>query len=64
MMLINNNYELGDIVYLKTDGTSSRWIVTKIMVSANGALLYELSCAAKVYVSYEIEMTLNEFEKQ
>ena len=56
MMVIDNKYNFGDIVYLSTDVDQHPRIVTRIVISLNG-IIYELSCGTFVSSHYEIEMT-------
>jgi hypothetical protein len=43
MMVIDNEYKIGQVVYLKTDNDQIPRIVTRIFVSIS-ELMYELSC--------------------
>jgi hypothetical protein len=57
MMVIENKYNLGDIVYLKTDPDQLRRIVTAIVVGPNG-LLYDLSIGGGGSQHYDIEISV------
>lgn len=57
MMLIENKYDFGDIVYLVTDGEQLPRIVTSIKIFKNGELLYLLSCGVSASDHYDFEMT-------
>ena len=46
MMIIDNKFDLGKIVYLKTDKDQIRRIVTAIQSSLSGAVLYRTNCGA------------------
>ncbi len=56
MMLIENKYEIGDIVYLKTDPDQNERIVTAIQINSNG-LVYLLAHNTSVDWHYDIEIT-------
>lgn len=56
MMVIDNKFQLGDIVYLKTDSDQKRRMVGKISVSQMG-LIYLLMCGTDATEHYEIEIT-------
>jgi len=56
MMVIDNKYKIGDIVYLKTDIEQKKRIVTRIYISSNG-LVYELCCGDDMSNSYDIEIS-------
>jgi len=43
MILIESIYDLGDIVYLKTDKEQDRRIVTQICIATTG-IQYQLAC--------------------
>ena len=55
-MLIENKFELGEIVYLKTDNDQSDRMVIGISVRPAG-LLYELSFGSVCSWHYEMEIT-------
>lgn len=56
-MVINNKYNIGDIVYLRTDIDALERIVTSIVVSEGNSIKYELSLAEGVSLHYENEIT-------
>lgn len=58
MMLINNRYDLKQIVYLLTDTEQLARIVVGIKVCADGCILYELACGTQETWHYEAEMSL------
>lgn len=61
MMMIDNKYNFGDIVYLATDECQLPRMVTAITIR-NGLMVYELSCGSMTATWHtEIEMTI---EKQ
>ena len=55
-MMIDNEYELGDIVYLKTDEEQSQRIVTCIHITPNN-LQYRLACGSSDSYHYCFEIT-------
>ena len=54
-MLIQNKYEIGAIVFLKTDSEQLERIVTSIQVNP-GELIYRLNCGAIETWHYEFEL--------
>jgi len=56
MMLIENKFELGQTVYLKTDNDQSERMVIGISVRPSG-LLYELSFGSVCSWHYEMEIS-------
>lgn len=59
MMFIENKYNLGDCVYLKTDTEQQMRMVTGINITP-GNLLYELSVGDKTSRHYEFELSETE----
>lgn len=57
MMLIDNKYEFGDMVYLLTDSDQQMRIVSSIKVFKNGELMYLLCCGTTHSDHYEFEIT-------
>lgn len=57
-MVIDNKFELGDMVYLKTDPDQRERIVSKISVLPNGLLAYELSHNTSTSMHYNFEISL------
>ncbi len=55
-MLIDNKFDLGDIVYLKTDPDQKERLVTGVTVRPTG-LLYELSVGEEDSTHYDLEIT-------
>jgi hypothetical protein len=56
-MLIDNEFELGETVYLKTDIEQLKRIVTKIGVQMGGLLTYQLCCGTEDGCHYECEIS-------
>lgn len=55
-MVIDNKYELGEIVYLVTDTEQAARIITGIIIRPTG-IIYYLSCGKEEGNHYEIEMS-------
>jgi hypothetical protein len=56
-MLIENQFDIGQEVYLKTDKDQLVRLVTSIQIRT-GSLLYELSCGSSSSWHYEFEITV------
>lgn len=56
-MIIDNKYNLGDVVYLATDPDQYARIVTSILIEGNRSILYELSLSQNVSRHYDFEIT-------
>lgn len=56
-MVINNEFEHGDIVYLKTDPDQNLAIVICIKVYKNGEYLYEIIRATTTSSHYGFELS-------
>jgi hypothetical protein len=59
MMVIDNKYGHGDIVYLITDPEQMARVVTAFTICANSCIVYELTCGTVVSKHYDFEMSLN-----
>lgn len=57
MMVIDNKYNIGDIVYLTTDIDQHPRLITGINVRPGGFLLYEVQCGERNGTAYEIEIS-------
>ena len=57
MMMIENKYNIGDIVYLKTDVEQMERIIIAMEINSGG-LLYRLSCGENDTYHYAIEMAV------
>lgn len=55
-MVIENKFNIGDVVYLKTDKDQSPRIVYGFAVRQAG-ILYELACGASTSGHYDFEIT-------
>lgn len=56
-MVIDNKFNFGDIVYLKTDDEQQERIVTGMMLRYTGVVIYELSCGATSSNHYDFEIS-------
>lgn len=56
MMIIDNKFNIGDLVYLKTDNDQSQRMIVSISVRKRD-LLYELSFGSVSSWHYEFEIT-------
>jgi hypothetical protein len=59
-MLIENKYEIGDMVYLITDKEQLSRIVFGLTVYATGECLYKLACGTQISEHYSFELSLEE----
>lgn len=57
MMIIENKFEIGDIVYLTTDEDQKRRVVTAITVLPDNKLTYQISCGHFASDHYEFEIS-------
>jgi hypothetical protein len=57
MMVIENKFDLGDLVYLSTDEEQKQRMVTKISATLDGGLIYDLNCGTCCTVHYEKEIS-------
>jgi hypothetical protein len=55
-MVIDNKYNFGDIVYLKTDKDQREGIVTCLKVTPHG-VLYRLNFGTVEYDAYDVEIS-------
>jgi len=56
-MTINNLFEIGQFVWLKTDTDKLKRIVVSIQIHPNGALSYHLACGKEDEWHHEFEIT-------
>jgi hypothetical protein len=57
MMVIDNKYEFGQEVCLKTDVDQKVRLVTGLLVRPNGSMSYELSCGTESRWHYDFEIS-------
>lgn len=57
-MVIDNKFELGDLVFLKTDIEQMPRLVTAIIVCPDSSFLYELVCGVHSSKHYDFEISL------
>lgn len=56
-MTINNKFNIGDIVYLRTDTDNLKRIVLSMQILPGGAISYHLACGEKDGWHHEFEMS-------
>lgn len=56
-MVINNAFEIAEIVYLITDTQQKKRVVTAIIVCPDDSYLYELSCGVENEKHYDFEIS-------
>lgn len=56
-MLVDNKFNVGDYVYLKTDTEQIQRLVTGITIDLNGGLTYTLVAGVEQSFHYDLEMT-------
>lgn len=59
-MVIDNKYNIGDIVYLVTDVEQLQRIVFGFIVFNNGEILYKLACGTQISEHYSFEISAHE----
>jgi hypothetical protein len=57
MMLTDTIYNIGDIIYLKTDSQQKERIVTGFMIRQNH-ISYNINCGTEESWHYDFEMTI------
>ena len=57
MMVINNIFEIGDIVYLRTDTEQQPAIVTAIIVRDGGSVQYSINMGMVSYAADSCELS-------
>lgn len=55
-MTIDNKFEIGQEVYLKTDKDQNKRIVTGIEISQNNTIMYKLVCYSTETWHYDFEI--------
>lgn len=57
MMLINNKFNIGQLVYLKTDSDNELRMITEIKIMSNGLCMYLACKGVESGWYYEIELS-------
>lgn len=57
MMIVDNKFNLGDCVYIKTDSEQKRRMVIGILIRPSG-ILYELNCGDRSSYHYQMEISV------
>lgn len=60
MMVIENTFNIGDFIYLKSDPEQRQRLIVQIAVGGTGAIRYCVSCGTMETWHYDMELT---FEK-
>jgi hypothetical protein len=55
-MTINNEFEIGQTVYLKTDPNQYQRMVVQIVIRAKD-ILYDIVCAESLYTAHSFELS-------
>lgn len=58
MMIIKNAFELGAIVYLRTDREQYERIITSVTITVGGNFRYQLCCGTQDTWHYESEIAV------
>ena len=61
MMVVNNEFDFGDFVYLKTDKEQYVRMITCILHYKSGELMYKVSCGTShsEHYGYELSKEIN-----
>lgn len=59
-MIIDNKFNIGDMLYLVTDEEQKLRICTAIKISPNSQILYEMSYGSSTSNHYEFELSKEE----
>lgn len=59
MMVIDNKFEIGEIVYLITDEDQKKRVITALNIYPDNVILYELSCGSSASKHYAFEISEN-----
>ena len=57
MMVIDNKYEIGDIVYIVTDEDQKKRMVTSIVIYKAGEIVYKIVCGTNYSEHYDFELS-------
>lgn len=56
-MFINNTFDIGDIVYLKTEPEQRRYMVVAILINGPDRLQYKVNCGTFEWWAYPCELS-------
>lgn len=59
MMIVDNKFKIGDIVYVITDIEQETRMITAIILRTSGYIEYELSLSSTASIFNEIEISKN-----
>jgi hypothetical protein len=57
MMVIENRFEIGEMIYLKHDPEQKERLITQISIGGNNALRYCASCGTTETWHYDMELS-------
>jgi len=57
MLIIENKFDLGELVYLKTDEDQKQRMVTRITIGLDGSIIYYLTLGTLISEHYEKEIS-------
>ena len=57
MIKISNVFDIGEIVFLRTDDEQRERIVTGILIKGDGSVIYSLACGVMETEHYGFEIT-------
>lgn len=57
MMIVDNEFEIGQVIYLKTDPDQNPRIVTSFRIYKGGEILYSLNFATSESYHYSFEIS-------
>lgn len=57
MIVVEPKYNIGEIVYIKTDVEQHQRIVTALVICPANDILYELTCGIVASKHYDFELT-------
>lgn len=56
-------YDIGDLVYIKTELENNVWMIISIEIYPNNLFTYTMTCGTQVSRHYGIELTKDKDEK-
>lgn len=57
MMLVQNEFDIGETVYLKTDTSQTARLITAIKVFPNNVISYDVVCGNMASSHFDFEMS-------
>jgi hypothetical protein len=62
-MIIENKYNIGQLVYVRTDEENKPRLITAVLLRGNGGLVYEASGDGSSRWYYDFELTTEKYEQ-